>query len=60
MKKVLEQIFKHSPLIIAAHCEDENTIKRNLDAYLKIYGEDIPIKDHPAIRSEEACYFVFV
>jgi len=55
-EKVLEQIFKHSPLIIATHCEDEDTVKRNLDAYLETYGEDIPIKYHPAIRSEEACY----
>ena len=38
------------------HCEDEATIKKNLETYLKEYGEDIPIAFHPKIRSEEACY----
>ncbi len=55
-EKVLEEIFKHSPLVIATHCEDENTIKNNLETHIKTYGEDIPIHLHPKIRSEEACY----
>ncbi|WP_127846716.1 dihydroorotase [Psychroflexus aestuariivivens] len=55
-KKVLEEIFKHSPLIIATHCEDETTIQNNLEEYRKKYGDDIPIESHPKIRSEEACY----
>ena len=55
-ENVLEQIFKHSPLIIAAHCEDEATIKHNLQQAISTYGEDIPISEHPNIRSEEACY----
>ena len=54
--KVLEQIFKHSPVIISTHCEDEDTIKRNTAIYKEKYGDDIPIKFHPKIRSEEACY----
>lgn len=53
---VLEQIFRESPLIIAAHCEDEATVKKNLKEYIEEYGEDIPIGMHPKIRSEEACY----
>lgn len=53
---VLEEIFKESPLIIAAHCEDEETIQKNLHHYLEKYGEDIPIEMHPKIRSEEACF----
>lgn len=52
----LEQIFKHSPVIISTHCEDEDTIKRNTKIYRDKYGDDIPIKFHPKIRSEEACY----
>lgn len=55
-QKVLEEIFKHSPLIIATHCEDETTIQNNLAEYKAKYGDDIPIEDHPKIRSEEACY----
>lgn len=55
-RKVLEEIFKHSPLIIATHCEDETTIQNNLAEYKAKYGDDIPIEDHPKIRSEEACY----
>lgn len=55
-EKVLEKIFKESPLIIAAHCEDEATIQKNLQEQLERYGEDIPIELHPVIRSEEACY----
>jgi dihydroorotase len=43
-------------MLIAVHCEDEATIKNNLDKQKAIYGEDIPIKLHPEIRSEEACY----
>lgn len=53
---VLEKIFKESPVLIAAHCEDETTIKKNLEECIKRYGDDIPIELHPKIRSEEACY----
>lgn len=55
-EKVLEKIFKESPVLIAAHCEDEKTIQNNLQEYIERYGEDIPIELHPKIRSEEACY----
>jgi dihydroorotase len=55
-EKVLEKIFSSTKMLIAVHCEDEATIKANLDRYLKEYGDDIPIHLHPKIRSEEACY----
>lgn len=55
-EKVLENIFKESPVIIAAHCEDETTIQKNLQECIERYGDDIPIELHPKIRSEEACY----
>ncbi len=54
--KVLENIFSKTNLLIAVHCEDEGTIKRNYKSYLEQYGDDIPMKYHPEIRSEEACY----
>ncbi|MFK7900163.1 MAG: dihydroorotase [Cyclobacteriaceae bacterium] len=53
---VLEDIFRNSPTLIATHCEDEATIKKNLETYQAKYGDDMPIKHHPYIRSEEACY----
>lgn len=54
--KVLEKIFSSTDLLISVHCEDEATIKANLEQYIKEFGEDIPIQYHPIIRSEEACY----
>ena len=54
--EVLEIIFKSTDLLISVHCEDEATIKQNTAKYLETYGEDIPIKCHPEIRSVDACY----
>ena len=55
-KKTLENIFKNSPLLIATHCEDEETIKKNLAKHITKYGNNIPIEHHPIIRDENACY----
>jgi dihydroorotase len=55
-EKTLERLFSTSPMLIATHCEDEQTIRRNMEAYRAKYGEDIPLNMHPLIRSEEACY----
>jgi dihydroorotase len=55
-EKVIENIFKNTELVISAHCEDETTIRQNLERYKNEYGDDIPVKYHPLIRSEEACY----
>ena len=54
-EKILAQIFKESPLLIATHCEDETTIRNNMAKYKEQYGEDMPIKYHPEIRSRKAC-----
>ena len=54
--EVLEKIFSNTDLLIAVHCEDETTIKKNTEKHIEKYGDDIPIKYHPKIRSEEACY----
>lgn len=53
---ILERLFRDSPMLIATHCEDEQTIKNNMDAYLEKYGENIPLSCHPEIRDVEACY----
>lgn len=52
----LEKIFCNAPILIATHCEDEATIRANTEKYVAQYGDDIPFKYHPVIRSEEACY----
>jgi dihydroorotase len=53
---VLEKIFSSTKMLIAVHCEDETTVKHNLEKYREEYGEDIPMEFHHLIRSEEACY----
>ena len=55
-EEVLEKIFLNTEMVISAHCEDESTIRRNLEIYKEKYGQDIHIECHPLIRSEEACY----
>tara|TARA_B100001287_G_scaffold208694_1_gene177684 strand:- start:2965 stop:4305 length:1341 start_codon:yes stop_codon:yes gene_type:complete len=55
-KSVLEEVFKKSPMIIAVHCEDEKIIQENIAKAKKQFGENIPITEHPNIRSEDACY----
>ncbi|WPR75461.1 dihydroorotase [Algoriphagus sp. NG3] len=52
----LEGIFKECKSLIAIHSENDSIIKANFDEYKAIYGDDIPVKFHPKIRSEEACY----
>lgn len=52
----LEHLFANVPMLIATHCEDEATIRKNLEEYKEKYGEDIPMTAHPLIRSAEACY----
>ncbi len=54
--QTLEGIFSKVPMLIATHCEDEETIRNNTAAYKEKYGDDVPIRCHPEIRSEEACY----
>ena len=55
-KNILEEIFAKSPMLIAVHCEDEATIKENINQAKKTYGEEVPISEHPNIRSEDACF----
>jgi dihydroorotase len=55
-RKALEKIFKESPTLVATHCEDEETIRKNTALFKKQYGDDIPVHMHPMIRSEEACF----
>lgn len=52
----LEGIFKEYKGLLAIHSENDHIIKANLEEYKAKYGEEIPVKFHPKIRSEEACY----
>ena len=54
--KALEGIFASTPLLIATHCEDTPSILANEAAARRRYGEEVPIAEHPRIRSAEACY----
>ncbi|WP_396170010.1 dihydroorotase [Flavobacterium sp.] len=55
-EEALEKIFSSTKMLIAVHCEDEGTIKANLEKYTAEFGDDIPVTAHHLIRSEEACY----
>lgn len=55
-EQVLEKIFADSPLLIATHCEDTPMIKANEERARQKYGENVPMSEHPRIRSEEVCY----
>lgn len=55
-QETLEKIFCNAPILIATHCEDEETVRANTEKYIAQYGDDIPFKYHPIIRNEEACY----
>ncbi len=52
----LTEIFRHTTLPIAVHCEHEPTIQENLAVAKARYGDAIPFSQHPVIRSAEACY----
>lgn len=54
-EETLNRIFKESPVLIATHCEQEETIKANMAEYTARYGEEIPFEMHYLIRSREAC-----
>ena len=55
-RESLDKIFKLSSTLIATHCEDETTIRNNIELYKQKYGENVDFKYHADIRSELACY----
>ena len=55
-QEALERIFKTTPLLLMAHCEDTEIINRNMAKAKALYGDDPDVTHHPEIRSEEACY----
>ena len=57
---VLEKIFKHAPMLVATHCEKEKVIRANTAEFQAKYGDEIPVKYHPVIRSEESLLSVVI
>ncbi|WP_418696548.1 dihydroorotase [Bacteroides sp.] len=54
----LRNIFHGTDMLIAAHCEEQDIIKKNTAKVKELFAgkDDIPISEHPHIRSAEACY----
>ena len=55
-ENTLRNLFSKVPMLIAAHCEDEQTVRNNTAIYKERYGDNIPMSCHPEIRNIEACY----
>ena len=51
----LERLFAEAPVLVVTHCEHSPTIRENEAKARERYGEDVPMSEHPAIRSAEAC-----
>lgn len=54
--EALDKLFEHAPTIVLTHCEDSPMIWANEAAARKKYGDDVPLSEHPSIRSAEACH----
>lgn len=53
---IITRIMREVPELIAVHAEDEATIRRNREALVARYGEELPIACHPVIRDHDACF----
>ena len=51
----LTRLFAECPALIAVHSEDNGLIAKNLEAAKACFGDDIPFREHPNIRSSAAC-----
>ncbi len=54
-EETLRRLFRESPALIMAHCEDTARINRRIAEYKERYGEDPDVRFHSEIRDEEAC-----
>jgi dihydroorotase len=53
----LERVFSSSPMLIATHCEDEQTVRERLSMFREKFGDGaLTAAHHPLIRNEAACY----
>lgn len=51
----VEKIFRQRRHVVVVHCEDDGIIADNMKNAIEKYGDDIPFRMHPLIRSREAC-----
>lgn len=51
----LDRLFSIKSKPVLVHCEDEATIRENLQNAVERYGDDIPFREHENIRSRKAC-----
>lgn len=54
--QALELLFEHAPIMVVTHCEDTPMILGNEATAKQKYGQDVPMSQHPYIRSDLACY----
>lgn len=54
--KVLDELFRRAHMLLAIHAEDDPTIRANMERAVAKYGADIPMAEHPLIRSAKACF----
>ena len=54
--ETMEKLFANCKAVIAIHSEKEQIVEENENQYREQYGENVPVKFHPLIRSEKACY----
>ncbi|MGI9236673.1 MAG: dihydroorotase [Woeseiaceae bacterium] len=54
--EVLEKLFEHAPVMVVTHCEHSPTIWENEAKAREKFGPDVPLTEHPKIRSAEACF----
>ena len=52
----LKALFRAATVPVAVHCEETSIINANMERYVSQLGSEPPVKYHPLIRSEEACY----
>ncbi len=55
-EKILDRVFENAPMLIATHCEDEQTIRDNMERFKSLYGDNITPEMHPQIRNTHGCY----
>lgn len=55
-EKALEKIFKEAHTLVATHCEDELSVRKNLEMARFKWNDEIPPYYHPIIRNAEECY----
>lgn len=53
--EALELLFAEAPVIVLTHCEHTPTIRDNEARAKAEFGENVPISEHPKIRSAQAC-----